>query len=518
MKYKSFFVLLLFIPVSQLNAQVKTSPCDLKISLGADQVICKGDSAILSVDGSYQKYLWSDGSTLDKLPIMRNDTVSLLVTDSNGCEARDTVVVKVATSLLRGELHDAAHDALGGALVYLLILHKEDSLVTVEDSCITDEKGVFSFAGKSGKYYLRAGRVKDKQDTYYGDSPIIQTAVAVDISLCDTVSVSIVMGKLKSKSGSHRLGGKLLKHGKTIQGIRLILYNADQQAVAFSISNDKGEFIFKDIEEGSYSIWVDHPYIDNTGSVSIDIYAGLTEKDELTLIMHSKFVEILNYAAKSIEAAQKDPGHVYRLVLNSLKYDDKGKSLIMDGDKIMPKPGIAQLSNLEQLELSYNQLTELPAEMGKLLHLRSLILTGNKLKKLPKECGELKKLKVLNLKDNILNEFPEAVLHMTSLEELVLKINEIPMIPAGLGQLKNLKVLDLGSNFELESLPDEITGLPKLEKLYLESCSSLKSLPEGIENMKQLKYIDLSYTKIPQKKVENLRKALSGCKIKFNKK
>ena len=64
-------------------------------------------------------------------------------------------------------------------------------------------------------------------------------------------------------------------------------------------------------------------------------------------------------------------------------------------------PGeIRFLKNLKSLDLSYNQMTGVPAEVGQLSNLVTLNLSYNKLTGLPNELGNLKNLKTLNLSGN----------------------------------------------------------------------------------------------------------------------
>lgn len=64
-------------------------------------------------------------------------------------------------------------------------------------------------------------------------------------------------------------------------------------------------------------------------------------------------------------------------------------------------PGeIRFLKNLKTLDLSYNQMTGVPAEVGQLSNLVTLNLSHNQLTGLPNELGNLKNLKTLNLSGN----------------------------------------------------------------------------------------------------------------------
>ena len=72
-------------------------------------------------------------------------------------------------------------------------------------------------------------------------------------------------------------------------------------------------------------------------------------------------------------------------------------------------PEICQLSKLEKLYLNANRLETLPKEIGKLTNLQELCLTMNKIKTLPKELECLINLKKLFLSDDfnpVLTDIP----------------------------------------------------------------------------------------------------------------
>ncbi len=61
---------------------------------------------------------------------------------------------------------------------------------------------------------------------------------------------------------------------------------------------------------------------------------------------------------------------------------------------------IRQMSKLEQLDVSYNKMTGMPAEIGQLTKLESLNYSFNKIDTLPNEITNLTQLKELNLTGN----------------------------------------------------------------------------------------------------------------------
>ncbi len=138
-------------------------------------------------------------------------------------------------------------------------------------------------------------------------------------------------------------------------------------------------------------------------------------------------------------------------------------SLDLTGEQLTELPAeIGQLTNLEELHLLDNQLTELPAEIGQLTNLQVLALTKNQLTELPAEIGQLSNLQRLYLDINQLTELPAEIGQLTNLEELHLNRNQLTELPAEIGQLTNLKRLYVDDN----PLPDD--ALRTIEELQMQ--------------------------------------------------
>src|SRR2546427_12402649 len=67
---------------------------------------------------------------------------------------------------------------------------------------------------------------------------------------------------------------------------------------------------------------------------------------------------------------------------------------------------LGELTWLESLDLSNNQLTALPDSLGQLTQLGSLSVEHNQLSDLPESLGRLTQLQYLNLIGNRLRSFP----------------------------------------------------------------------------------------------------------------
>ena len=116
-----------------------------------------------------------------------------------------------------------------------------------------------------------------------------------------------------------------------------------------------------------------------------------------------------------------------------------------------------------ELDLSSQDLHELPSEIGRLTHLKKLDLTNNSLKDLPHEAANLTDLTYLGLGFNQLAELPLVVSDLAGLMELDL----------GYGRFEELHSkghsgysLWLRRN-QLTALPAEITRLGNLTSLAL---------------------------------------------------
>jgi leucine-rich repeat protein SHOC2 len=169
------------------------------------------------------------------------------------------------------------------------------------------------------------------------------------------------------------------------------------------------------------------------------------------------------------------------------------------------------LVNLKYLDLSRTHLQELPTRIGELKQLRYLVLSHNKLKKLPPQISNLHLLQSLYLDHNpeldvaeaihYLNELPN--LHMLSLagdhistipseisglkvlESLELSENEFSMLPETMIKMKKLKVLYVNNDpyFNLKDNFRVLSKINSLNELHIEN-DSLNEIPAGISQLK----------------------------------
>jgi hypothetical protein len=68
------------------------------INLGRDTFLMQGDTITLD-GGKFYSYLWSNYNTSRFLQVSQADSVSITIMDSNGCIARDTIVIRYRTGI-----------------------------------------------------------------------------------------------------------------------------------------------------------------------------------------------------------------------------------------------------------------------------------------------------------------------------------------------------------------------------------------------------------------------------------
>jgi len=162
-------------------------------------------------------------------------------------------------------------------------------------------------------------------------------------------------------------------------------------------------------------------------------------------------------------------------------------------------------------------LQEVPESLRELTQLETLVLSNNELKELPPWFRRFTKLKKLNLSDNELKTLPEWLGHLTRLQSLNVSMNQLTTIPDSLAELVDLDSLDLDAN-PLIRLPDMLSRLTGLTFLSVTS-TELKELPEWLDGLTQLQVLeagDNAVVRLPEplQQLTHLRRLyLSGSRL-----
>lgn len=148
--------------------------------------------------------------------------------------------------------------------------------------------------------------------------------------------------------------------------------------------------------------------------------------------------------------------------------------LVLKGNSLTSLPSeIGALESLRHLDLSFNTLSSVPVELYKLNALQTLILSNNKLIKasfpdLEQSSKEhcLTHLQYIDVSQNQLEELPPFLFNCSQLAELLASNNSLNQLSVEIGQVTQLKTLDLSTN-SISELPQELSNCSKLRSLLL---------------------------------------------------
>ncbi|MEZ9619985.1 leucine-rich repeat-containing protein kinase family protein [Vibrio sp. 10N.222.55.A3] len=159
---------------------------------------------------------------------------------------------------------------------------------------------------------------------------------------------------------------------------------------------------------------------------------------------------------------------------------------LSEGLTEFPLEIIELADSLEILDLSGNQLSDLPAELSKLTNLRIIFASNNLFTHLPDVLGSLPKLEMIGFKTNQIKTVSEVSLP-PQLRWLILTDNEIEALPSSLGERPRLQKLALAGN-KIRVLPESMENLSNLELVRL-SANQLTEFPEFLIKLPKLAWL-----------------------------
>ncbi|MEH2198873.1 leucine-rich repeat domain-containing protein [Nostoc sp.] len=154
------------------------------------------------------------------------------------------------------------------------------------------------------------------------------------------------------------------------------------------------------------------------------------------------------------------------------------------------------LPNLRKLDISGNPLESIPDVVTQILHLEELILIRVELTEIPEAIANLTNLTQLHLDGNQIIQIPEAIAKLTNLTQLHLNFNKITQIPEAIAKLTNLTQLHLNFN-KITQIPEAIAKLTNLTQLHLNS-NQITEIPANLSNLTELNLCDNQITEIPE--------------------
>lgn len=153
-------------------------------------------------------------------------------------------------------------------------------------------------------------------------------------------------------------------------------------------------------------------------------------------------------------------------------------------------PEVFELADsLEILNLSGNQLSELPDDLPRLKRLKVLFCSDNQFTHLPEVLGACPALDIVGFKANRIAHVPGHALP-PSLRWLILTDNALGALPVALGERPSLQKLMLAGN-RLQTLPDSLAQADKLALIRL-SANQLSAIPEWLTQLPCLSWLALA--------------------------
>lgn len=114
---------------------------------------------------------------------------------------------------------------------------------------------------------------------------------------------------------------------------------------------------------------------------------------------------------------------------------------------------------LRVLRAGNNRLVEIPKSVFSCSNLEELHVFGNCISQLDTRIGKLERLRVLNVGRNQLSSLPVQLAECKSLERLRAYENNLSAVPPGLDDISSLVELNLVANDKLPAIPSKIRAL-----------------------------------------------------------
>ncbi len=148
---------------------------------------------------------------------------------------------------------------------------------------------------------------------------------------------------------------------------------------------------------------------------------------------------------------------------------------------------IFQLADsLEMLDLSNNNLSELPDRFSQLKQLKIVFLNNNQFEAFPPVLAHCPQLSMVSFKGNQLKTITPAALS-PNFRWLILTNNQLTSLPGSIGQLSKLQKLMLAGN-QLRSLPPELAHCHNLELIRI-AANQLTEFPSFLLDLPRLSWI-----------------------------
>jgi Protein tyrosine and serine/threonine kinase/Leucine rich repeat len=172
--------------------------------------------------------------------------------------------------------------------------------------------------------------------------------------------------------------------------------------------------------------------------------------------------------------------------LNSGELKNSKSLKLSCGLKEVPMEVFSLADTLEILDLSGNQISELPDNFDYLHNLKILFLSENHFTKFPSILARCPNLDIIGFKANKISQIEENSFP-PQLRWLILTNNDLPFLPKSIGKCHRLQKLMLAGN-RLTSLPSELINCTNLELIRI-SANKINVFPEWLLSLPKLSWL-----------------------------
>lgn len=151
-----------------------------------------------------------------------------------------------------------------------------------------------------------------------------------------------------------------------------------------------------------------------------------------------------------------------------------------------PEEIFSLADSLEILDLSDNQMSELPERMCELKKLKIIFFANNKFEVFPKVLANCPELDMIGFKSNQITTVPENAFPPL-LRWLILTDNKIGELPKSIGEAVLLQKCALAGNL-IKELPVEMSNCVNLELLRI-SANQLQEMPRWLFELPKLSWV-----------------------------
>ena len=162
---------------------------------------------------------------------------------------------------------------------------------------------------------------------------------------------------------------------------------------------------------------------------------------------------------------------------------------IASGLTTFPEDLFSLVDTLEQLDLSNNQLSELPSDFYRFRKLKILFLSENKFTIFPEVLGQCEQLEMIGFKANQISYISETALPPLT-RWLILTNNHLSFLPDSIGKCYRMEKLMLAGN-QLKALPTSLHNCSNLALLRI-AANQLTEFPDWLLEMPNLSWLAYS--------------------------